>query len=366
MKICILSDSHFGARNDSQAMQVSMRKFYEHILFPTIKEQGITRVIHAGDFYDRRKYINGGTAHFVNEVYDAPMRELGVFQDILLGNHDIYYRSSTEVSLVEELYRHASDRVRVHSHPTEITIDGCDVLLLPWITDNNKQDAMRYITDSTCSVVVGHLAIAGFQMHRGLTNNEGLEASLFDRFELVMSGHYHHKSHQRPICYLGAMYPMIWSDYQDSRGFHIFDTETHGLTYIENPHSLFVKILYADAGEKHDYIKKLAQDILAPDSPYHDAYVKVFVKSKTQPYWFDVMMDCLYKVNVQDVLVIDDIIVDDADEAESTSIPDIDTLTLMREYIDTLSISCDKDELFAYLREKYHDAVAATTSARLS
>ena len=348
-------------------MQMSMRKFYEHVVFPTLKEQGITRVIHAGDFCDRRKYINGNTARFINNVYDAPMRELGVSQDILLGNHDIYYRSSTEVSLVEDLYRHVSDRVRVHSHPTEINIGGCDVLLLPWITDNNRQASLQYIDNSKCSIVIGHLEIAGFQMYRGLSTNEGMPASLFDRFELVMSGHYHHKSQQGPISYLGSMFPMIWSDYQDPRGFHIFDTETHALTYVENPYSLFVKIQYSDAGQKHDYIKKLASDILAPDSPYHDAYVKVIIKSKEQPYWFDVMMDCLYKVIVQDVLVVDDIIVDDADEGESAGIPtDLDTLTLMKDYIDTLSISCDKDELFAYLRDKYQDAVSSSQSARLS
>ena len=365
MQVAIVADTHFGARNDSAPMQASMAKFFERVFFPAIDEHHVEAIIHAGDFFDRRKYCNIGTARFVNDTYHAPIAARNIPQYMITGNHDIYLRSSTEINGIDEIYRHVPN-VHLYTQPTEIELGGCPILLLPWITENNRAASMKMIQDTACSIIVGHLEISGYQMYRGLANPDGLNAALFDRFEMVMSGHYHHRTISPPIHYLGACYPIIWSDYQDQRGFHIFDTETHALTYIENPYSLFIKILYDDGGQKHDYIKKLAQDILAPESPYHDAYVKVIVKTKEQPYWFDVMMDCLYKVNVQDVLVIDDIIVDDADEAESTHIPDIDTLTLMREYIDTLSISCDKDELFAYLQAKYHDAVSATQSARLS
>jgi DNA repair exonuclease SbcCD nuclease subunit len=365
MKVALVADTHFGARNDSAPMQQNMAKFYERVFFPALDEHNVKAVVHAGDFFDRRKYCNIGTARFVHDTYRAPLLARGLPQYMITGNHDIYYRNSTEVNGIDELYRHDPD-VHLYTQPAEIELDGCGILLLPWITENNRAASMKLIAESKCSIVIGHLELSGYQMYRGLANPDGLDPATFNRFEMVMSGHYHHRTIAPPIYYLGSCYPMIWSDYQDPRGFHIFDTETHALTYIENPHSLFVKIVYDDKGKKHDYIKTLAQGILAPDSPHHDAYIKVVVKSKDQPYWFDVMMDCLYKVNVQDVLVVDDIIVDDADEQESTEIPDLDTLTLMREYIDTLSISCDKDELFAYLRDKYQDAVASSQSARLS
>lgn len=365
MITAILCDTHFGARNDSGPMQASMAKFFEKVFFPAVDAHKVEAVLHAGDFFDRRKYCNIGTARFVHDTYRGPMRERGLPQYTITGNHDIYYRSSTDVNGIEEFYRH-DDLMHLYHDPTEIELGGCRILLLPWITDNNRAESMRLIRESTCPIVLGHLELSGFQMYRGLPNSEGLDPALFERFEMVMSGHYHHRTMSNPIMYLGACYPMIWSDYQDPRGFHLFDTETHQLTYIENPYSLFMKVVYDDEGKTHDYIKGLGQQILAPNSPYRDAYVKVIVKSKTQPYWFDVMMDCLYKVNVQDVLVVDDIIVDDADEEESTNIPDLDTLTLMREYVDSLSISCDKDELFVYLRDKYQDAIASSQSARLS
>jgi predicted phosphodiesterase len=366
MKIGILADSHHGARNDSVPMQNMMAKFYGEVVFPTFDACGVSHVIHLGDVVDRRKYLNIATARFMHEHYNQPMAERGITQHITLGNHDIYWKSSTDVSAVEELYRHVPERVTIHSQPAEIEIDGCRILLLPWITDNNRDASMSLIQNSTCPIAMGHLELSGFQMFRGITNNEGLNPQLFDRFEMVLTGHYHHKSTVEPIHYVGAMWPMTWNDYNDPRGFHLFDTQTHELTYIPNPYSLFVKVVYDDKGKDYSYIQGLVRDVLAADSPHHDAYVKVIVKSREYPYWYDLLMDALYKVNAQDVLVVDDIVINDEDETDETSeSPDVDTLTLMKGFVESLSISCDKDELFDYLQTKYHDAIAASQSARV-
>lgn len=368
MHVAFITDTHFGARADSTPMMQHMAKFYDNVFFPTLEQYDVKRCIHFGDFSDRRKYINYQTASFIHDTYREPMVRMGIHEDVLTGNHDIYFRNSTELSGVLELYRNYRNWVHVHHHPREIDIDGCGILLLPWIADNNRDESMQMISDSKCAIVGGHLEIAGFQMYRGVPALEGMTARAFDRFELVVSGHFHHKSAQSPIHYLGAPYPMIWSDYDDDRGFHLFDTKTHALTFIQNPYSLFVRIVYDDANQTHDYIKDLVQGILAKDSPHHDAYVKVVVRTKTQPYWFDLMIDALYKANAQDVLVVDDIVVNEDDDGTATAnnTPDVDTLILMREYVQSLSISCDKDELVKYLQTKYHEAVASTQSARLA
>ena len=201
-------------------------------------------------------------------------------------------------------------------------------------------------------------------MYRGQLNETGIDASLFDRFELVMSGHYHHRSRKGPVQYLRAPYPMTWQDYNDQRGFHLFDTTTHELTFIDNPYSLFNRIVYNDTDKQHNYINELCQSIIA-NSPYREAYVKVVVAAKNQPYWFDLMMDSLYKVNALDVMVVDDIVVGDEGEVTESSAL-IDTVALMQEYVDSLQISCDKDALKTYLRSLYTEAVAANQSGRLS
>jgi hypothetical protein len=137
------------------------------------------------------------------------------------------------------------------------------------------------------------------------------------------------------------------------------------LEFIPNPYTMFARLVYDDLDKPKSWITELATKIAAPDSPYYDAYVKVVVKNKTQAFWFDVVMDTLAKVNALDVMIVDDIQSSDRDGVEMPS-TDIDTLTLMQEYVDGLSISCDKYELQSYLNRLYHEAVTASQSARLS
>jgi predicted phosphodiesterase len=58
MKIALITDTHFGARSDSIPFDNFFRKFYDNIFFPTLAQEHITSVIHLGDCFDRRKYIN--------------------------------------------------------------------------------------------------------------------------------------------------------------------------------------------------------------------------------------------------------------------------------------------------------------------
>lgn len=363
-QIAILTDTHFGVRSDSTVVQEWQQKFLEKVFFPTLDAHGVTQVLHGGDYGDRRKFVNFSTARFIEHAYRAPLRQRNITEHVIVGNHDIFLRDSTHINSIEELYRHDASLI-IHKDPTEITVDGTDILLLPWICDSNRDASLRLIEQSRCSIVLGHLEISGFQMYRGMPNHEGLSPQLFDRFELVMSGHFHHRSSNGPIQYLGAPYAMVWSDYRDPRGFHLFDTETHKLTFIENPYSMFARVTYDDAQQPPAYLEQLLQDIAAPDSPYANAYVKVIVKTKTQPYWFDLVMDALAKINAQDVIVVDDIQQTDVEDVVTAASADIDTLSLMTEYISGLSVTCDKQELQTYLQETYREALAHSQSVRV-
>jgi DNA repair exonuclease SbcCD nuclease subunit len=366
-KVAVITDTHFGARGDSPVLGASMAKFYKNVFFPKLDELGINTVLHGGDYTDRRKYVNFGTARFVHEFYRIPMQQRGIEEVILVGNHDCFLKHTNDINSIEELYR-GVEGISLIKEPQEFLVHTTPLLLLPWINDNNRDRSLDLIRTSACEVVLGHLELAGFQMYRGSMAEDGLNPQLFDRFDLVMSGHYHHKSEKGPVHYLGAPYPMIWSDYQDARGFHILDLETRQLEFIENPYSIFYRLVYDDAGRTFNYIEKMVEEIAAPDSPYHEAYIKVVVRQKTQPYWFDLMMDALYRVNALDVVIVDDIVVND-DGTETRTEDDlttVDTLAVMTDFVDNLTINCDKNQLTLYLRDLYNEALAANQSARLS
>jgi hypothetical protein len=345
----------------------SQAKFFDKVFFPTLYEHGIKTVLHGGDYTDRRKYVSYGTAGWMYTHYRSLLSVGGITEVAIVGNHDCFLKHSTSINSITELYRD-DDTIDIITQPTHRIFGGQDVLLLPWICDENRDASMQMIADSKAALVLGHLELAGFQMYRGLPNMDGLPAELFDKFKLVLSGHYHHRSTKEPVHYLGAPYPMTWADYRDPRGFHLLDMDTHELTFIENPYSIFNRIVYDDVDQKHSYINDLCQSIIAADSPYREAFVKVVVKRKEQPYWFDLMMDALYKVNALDVQVVDDIMVnDDGDETKTFDESALlDTVALMREYVESLSISCDKVELNKYLQGIYLEAIAANQSARLS
>lgn len=359
-KVAVVSDTHFGARNDSPVLQASMAKFFDTIFFPTLDQHQITTVIHPGDYWDRRKYVNFATAQFVNEHYRRPMTEREITEYIIPGNHDCFYKHSTTINGIAELYR-LNPRMHIIDEPREVSLGVHRILFLPWICDDNYQRSVDLITTSTAPLVIGHLQLAGFQMYRGQPAEDGMDPALFERFDLVLSGHYHHKSTKGPIHYVGAPYPMIWSDYKDPRGFHLLDLDTHELTFIENPYCIFHRMVYDDAGQPFEYIERLKADIEAADSPFRSAYIKIVVKSKHQPYWFEMLMDSLYKVNALDVIITDDIIVneDDTETPTSEDLTTVDTLSVITEFVDTLSINCDKGELTKYLRALYHEASEA-------
>lgn len=341
-------------------------RFLTDVFFPTLDAHHITTVLHGGDYGDRRKYASFATTQFMETRYRARLRERGIHEHVIVGNHDCFLRDSTAINSIEELYRHDTS-LTIYSHPTEIDVDGCGVLLLPWVCGNTRERTLELLRTSSCPVVLGHLEIEGFQMYRGMPSHEGLSPDLFERFALVMSGHYHHASQRDPIRYLGAMWPMVWSDYRDPRGFHLLDTETRELTFIENPYSPLARLVYDDDGAAPEYIAEMVTSIVGEQSPYRDAYVKVVVKTRTQPYGFEQVLDALAKVNPQDIVVIDDIVFDGTevlDQDELTT--DVDTVSLIREYVEHTTVTCDKIALLTYLEDLYRESVASTQSGRIS
>jgi|TARA_B100001939_G_scaffold113833_1_gene98386 predicted phosphodiesterase len=349
MKIALLNDTHFGARNDSPAFIKYFNRFYDEVFFPYLQEHNIKTLIHLGDVVDRRKFINYNTSHNFQEKFWKRLWNEKIDTHIILGNHDTYYRNTNNVNAMQQLIT-TFDGVNepfIYEKPKTVNFDGLDILFLPWIAPDIEEESIHAIDSSNAQIAMGHLEIKGFEMHKGHINDHGLDMSQFNRFEKVLSGHFHRKSDNGTIYYLGTQYEITWSDYNCPKGFHIFDTQTRELTRVSNPIKMFKKIIYNDT--KENYLQK---DI----SEYNDCHIKVFVEEKTDTNMFGAFIDRLHNdINTYEVNIIEDSFNINASADVNVIDQGEDTLTFLQNYIDSLDTELDKSKMNSIVKELYHE-----------
>lgn len=346
MKIALITDTHFGARSDSIPFDNFFRKFYDNIFFPTLEQEHITSVIHLGDCFDRRKYINFNTLRNCREYFFDKLEESGINVHMLAGNHDTYFKNTNEVNSPDLLLKDYPNIV-IHDQPESLQLDHTSILMMPWICSDNYADCMTAIKNSTDPVLFGHLELAGFVMHKGQQSEGGMDPAIFDKFDLVCSGHFHHRSRSKNIQYLGNPYELTWSDYDDQRGFHIFDTKTLELTFIANPYTMFDKLSYDDTTFDPDGI-----DV----SLYAEKNVKLVVVNKTDFTKFDRLIDRLYKQNLLELKIIEDFSEFEADALDDDNINIEDTMSLLNSFVDGTDTDADKPRIKSLLKELYVEA----------
>ena len=351
MKIALITDTHWGARGDSPAFAEYFNRFYYEHFFPYLAANNISNIFHLGDIVDRRKYINFVTARHLRKFVEH-CDSSGIRLDVIIGNHDTSFKNTNDVNSMRELFEHSTYDIHYYSDPGVVNIGGTDIAVLPWICSGNYEESMEFINKTNAQILFGHLELAGFEMYKGAVNDHGFDAKIFDKFDVVCSGHFHHKSTRGNINYLGAPYEMSWSDYNDPRGFHIFDTETRELTYVRNPLTMFNKIHY------HDQDKTL-DEIMAVDwDHYKGSYVKLIVHTKTNPYWFDMFVDKIEKAGVLDLQVVDDNLnlqlEDDGDIVSEAE----DTLTVLNRVVEQVDSRVDKKVLYNFLSTLYNEALS--------
>ena len=337
MKILLITDQHFGVRNDNQAFLNLYKKFYNQIVVPFIKVSKISTVIALGDTFDKRRSINFMSLNEAKEMWFNPLEDMGVSMHMLAGNHDIYYKNTLRVNAPRELLGEYGN-ITVHDSPTTVNFGGRDILLLPWICDDNRDRAFDEIANSTADVCMGHLELNGFEAHPGHVMESGMESSVFSKFKKVFSGHYHMKSTKGNITYLGNPYQLYWNDYGCKRGFHVFDTETLKTTFYRNPFDMFHKINY-NAG----------MDV--PDN-LQGTYVKLIVEDKGDNANFDYDVKLLQDIGLADLKIIEDLSVEMSGEVMETE----DTLTLLDKYIDGIDLKVDNNNIKSLMRSLYIEA----------
>lgn len=353
MKFVILGDLHIGARNANQHIANHHIEFFTEQLIPYMKKNGITTILQTGDLFDTRKFTNHVILQkWFDEVFDR-LENAGITMHVVVGNHDIALRQSLSVN-TPTLFLSDYPNIIVHSKPVEVDFDGTEVLMVPWICDENHDVCVETMKKTKSTICIGHFEFANFDMHVGQPCHDGMDHKPFKRFDTIFSGHYHTRSSRDNVKYVGTPYEMTWIDYGDTKGFHVYDTRSLDLEFIPNEKTIFNKIYYDDSdGDdvKTDYYKQFNVKQL------QGSYVKVVVVGKKDPYQFDMLMDRLYNTELLDLSIVEDMSALSSDEISDDDVELENTVSLIESYVDASDIELDKDRLKLMIKTLYTEAL---------
>lgn len=360
VKVAIINDTHMGARKNNPIVNEYFFKFWNNVFFPYLKNNNIKRIFHLGDFVDDKKFMNYQIYNSWRLNLIEKSFHLGLEWDMMVGNHDVPYKNTNTPNALEELFS-GLPNVRIYTSPKDIIIDGQNFAFIPWINDENFSVVASYIRKTKAKIAFGHFELNGFEMDKGNICKTGIDVKNLelDKFEKVFSGHFHHKSDNGHIFYLGTQYQITWADADDIKGFHVFDTDTHEIEFIQNPYILFHKIKYNDSVTLPD-IKDL--------SKYSGTYIKLYVLNRANHSHYDKYLQALNVVEPISIQVIEDSysitrMEEDLeneefafDEEEFTDVQD--TLILLKKYVDNQNFdsenkTVDKEKVFNRLHEIY-------------
>ena len=354
MKLAILCDTHHGLRNASDIFLDYTEAFYRDIMFPYCEEHKIKDILHLGDFFDNRKYVNIKVLNRTRKMFLEPMTEKKMFMTIIPGNHDVMFKHSNEINSLKEVLGYFKKNVRIVMQPEVKKFGSLPIALLPWIAPDNQKASIEFINSCPAPILAGHLEMKGFEMIKGLpVSQHGLEAGAFKRFEAVYSGHYHTRSSRGNIHYLGTQFEHTWSDCGDPKYFHILDTETRELTKIVNPKTIFHKFQYDD--ELPDLFEK------TDFSKAKDSYIKIIVINKSDAAKFDSFLTKINQMSPIDVKIIETFDEFTASAVSDETVSLEDTHKLLDSYIEAVDTDLDKGRLKRLIQELYIEAQQTDT-----
>jgi predicted phosphodiesterase len=341
MKVAIITDTHFCARKSSRLFQDYFELFYKNVFFPTLEQYGIATVIHMGDAFDSRKSIDFVGLDWTRRVVLDPLLKYDVH--MITGNHDCYFKNSNKVNSPELLLSEYTN-IKTYSEPTEIKVDNLNILLLPWINSENQEKSLKLIKKTKSKIAMGHLEMQGFRVNKNLVMEHGLEADIFSNFTKVFSGHYHTRSNNGTIFYLGNPYEIYWNDVNDTRGFTIFDTETLEHFPVDNPYRMFYNIYYEDTPYQTFDTRE-----------YEGKIVRVIVRKKSNQKHFEKFVDKLYSENIAELKIVENFQIQEFDEFDAFESED--TFSILQRYVNESECEFNKATITNILEEVYKESL---------
>lgn len=347
MKIILLADLHIGAKQGAQVMIDHQKKFFD-FMFDYIDKNNIDTIIQLGDANDGRKYANYKVINFAYECLYDVLESRKITYHTLIGNHDVFYKETLDITSSNLLLRNYK-YIHVHDQPTTLCFDNVTFDIIPWICNDNQQQCLDYIANSTSDYCCGHFAINQFPVFGSVLYQEGHDRALFKHYKQVFSGHFHTRSHQANISYIGTPYQLTWSDANTSNGFVVFDTQTLTWEYIDNPDRYYYYVTYDDSNPTNTTNVDLLN--------LENSYVKLIVNSKSKPFLFNNFINRIFGKHPADVKIIDQQLIDLSNKTIVKQDGQVkQTIDLITDYINNSEVT-DKQQLITLMQSLYNEAL---------
>ncbi len=246
-KTVLISDIHFGVNKNSEIFLESSLLFFKKQLLPYMNDNNITRLFILGDVYENRTAINVHVSNEVHKLFAVDFANIEII--ILIGNHDIYYKTTNEVHSLKTL--NLLDNVRIVDEIETININGVDILWCPWVVDYSDTSIISEFEKSPAKLLFGHFDIVGFNLNKTRISSIGLHPEDFTKFKKVFSGHYHTPSSKRigstEIIYCGSPYQTNRNDLGEDKGFIVLNLDTLRYKRISNNVSIkYIEVEYPE------------------------------------------------------------------------------------------------------------------------
>ena len=151
----------------------------------------------------------------------------------------------------------------------------------------------------------------------------------------------------------------MFTDADDIKGFHIYDTDTDTTEFIENPYKMYWKFYYDDTGAKDLRDVGIPKNTLAK---IKNSFVKVYVKGKNNPVLLDRYLAKINEGEPASLSIVEDYMNEDFLSEERLTL-DEDTLSLLNsslnDYSDIINSEDKKADIQKLLSDLYMEALKA-------
>jgi DNA repair exonuclease SbcCD nuclease subunit len=346
-KLAVVGDLHFGIRNNSQQYLRYQSEWIENELKRITDKNKCDSVFFLGDVLDNRTSLSPLIMKEVRRLFKR-LTETYKNVFVLLGNHDIYYRSSRDVHSLEFL---EDQGVVLFENISEITFnDDKRCLILPWVTRDDELHVQDLLVNNKYDYCFGHLEINNFEMIKGVVERDGMRQDLFENVGKVYSGHFHLRRKSGNIDYVGTPYELDWGDIGEDKGVTVLTIKTNKEKFVKTEDApVHIRIQ-----SKNTKLEDLTPDIISDNFiqlKFHDGISEVeridYIEkiNSMKPISFSTDEGSSYTFGGDDESILE------------SSIKD--TMGFLTEYLDIIEIpeGLNKKEIIGRLEELYNDSL---------